>query len=438
MRERESWEKSVSAAKPETAAGEWKRYGLLPIAAAIGYSTMAIQTYGVGPFVVPLEQEFGWSRAQIMAGLTISNAFGVMLNFAVGVLADKVGPRRVGIAGVVVKSTAIMMLATASGTFLNWSMLWVLVALGAVLAQANVWASAVASRFDRGRGLAIAIALSGSSFCAAIIPILATWLIGEFGWRMAFAGLGLIWCAVALPVVLLLFRGRQDDIRTGREPVETHMADASLDGGAPKSAILPGMSIREGLRKPAFWSLLIASFSFAFYTMAVAPNLVPMLGEKGSSVAGAAQIASLVGIVSIIARISAGFLLDHFSARLLGTVVFLLPVFGCAIMLGENLSYLILALGVISFGVTIGAEYDIVFYLVSRHFGLRSFASLMGGMLTAGAFGGAVAPVVTGWMHDIFGDYDPMLMVLMGLMAAGALAIALIGPEPAEYSKAGH
>ncbi|MCB2059075.1 MAG: MFS transporter [Novosphingobium sp.] len=427
----------MSEAKPGTAMGEWRRYGLLPVAACIGYSTMAIQTYGVGPFVVPLEQEFGWSRAQVMTGLTISNAIGVLFNFAVGVLADKVGPRRVGIAGVVVKSSAIMMLATATGAFLNWSLLWILVAFGAVLAQANVWASAVASRFDRGRGLAIAIALSGSSFCAAIIPVLATWLIGEFGWRMAFVGLGLIWMIVALPVVFLLFRGRKDDIRTGREAME-QLEVVELPGSAAAGvAELPGVGIKDGLRRPAFWQLLIASFSFAFYTMSVAPNLVPMLGEKGSSVAAAAQIASLVGIVSIIARISAGFLLDHFRAKLLGTIVFILPVFGCGIMLGDSPSYLILALGVISFGVTIGAEYDIVFYLVSRHFGLKSFASLMGGMLTAGAFGGTVAPVVTGWMHDIFGNYDPMLMLLMALMAAGALALATLGSEPAEYAVAG-
>lgn len=51
---------------PRSAIAEWRRSGAVPIAAGIGYSTMAIQTYGVGPFVAPLEQEFGWSRAEIM------------------------------------------------------------------------------------------------------------------------------------------------------------------------------------------------------------------------------------------------------------------------------------------------------------------------------------------------------------------------------------
>src|SRR5262245_6563520 len=105
---------------PRSAMAEWRRYGIVPVAAGIGYSTMAIQTYGVGPFVASLEQDFGWSRAQVMVGLTISNTIGVLLNFAVGVLADRIGPRRVALAGIAVKTGAIALLATATGTVLNW------------------------------------------------------------------------------------------------------------------------------------------------------------------------------------------------------------------------------------------------------------------------------------------------------------------------------
>jgi len=413
----------MGQAAPQSAMAEWRRYGVLPIAAGIGYSTMAIQTYGVGPFVASLEAEFGWSRAQVMLGLTISNSIGVLLNFAVGVLADRVGPRRVALGGVVVKTGAIALLATATGTMVNWSLLWVLVALGAVLAQANVWASAVAGRFDKGRGLALAVTLSGSSFCAAILPLLAAKLIGAYGWRTAFVAVAAVWLAVALPVVFFFFRGRQDDQRRSKQPEARREAIAAL----------PGVTIREGMGMIAFWQLMVAAFAFAFYTMAIAPNLVPLMTEKGQSAMAAAELAAMMGIVGIVARISAGFLLDHFSAKVLGTIVFTLPVIGCGLMLVEVPGYLVLMLAVVSFGVTIGAEYDVVFYLVSRHFGLRSFASLMGALLTAGALGGAVAPVVAGWLHDRFGSYDQVLVVLMALMGSGAAAIATMGRPKQEW-----
>ena len=107
--------------------------------------------------------------------------------------------------------------------------------------------------------------------------------------------------------------------------------------------------------------------------------------------------------------------------------MFILPVVGCGLMLLDAPGYLVLILAVVSFGITLGAEYDVVFYLVSRHFGLKAFASLMGVLLTAGALGGAVAPVIAGWIHDRSGSYDPLLVFLMALMAAGALAIATMG-----------
>ena len=418
----------MAGTAPQSAMAEWRRYGAVPIAAGIGYSTMAIQTYGIGPFVAPLEQEFGWSRAEVMLGLTISNTIGVLFNFAVGVLADRLGPRRVALSGVVVKTSAIALLATATGTVLNWSLLWLLVAAGAVLAQANVWASAVASRFDKGRGLALAVTLSGSSFCAAIVPVLATSLIGQYGWRMAFVAVAAMWLAVVLPVVFLFFHGRQDEQRLARKAASAaEVSDAPVD--------LPGVTIREGMRMIAFWQLMIAAFAFAFYTMAIAPSLVPLLTGKGQTALVAAELAALMGIVGIVARISAGFLLDHFSARALGVAVFTLPVLGCGLMLAEAPSHLVLALAVASFGITIGAEYDVVFYLVSRHFGLRSFASLMGGLLTAGALGGAVAPLIAGGLHDRFGGYDEMLVLLMVLMGAGALAIATMGRPKQDWPK---
>jgi MFS family permease len=413
----------MDSGAPRSAMAEWRRYGVLPVAAGIGYSTMGLQTYGIGPFVTTLEHEFGWSRADVLFGLTISNTIGVLLNFAVGVLADRIGPRRVALGGVIVSTGGIALLATATGSLVNWSLLWVVVALGAVLAQANVWASAVASRFDRGRGLALAVMLCGTSICAAVVPVLTTWLIGAYGWRTAFAGTAAIWLVVAFPIVLLFFRGRQDEQR--RSPAAE----------AP-AAVLGGVAIRDGLRMAAFWRLLVAAFAFAFYTLAISPNLVPLLTEKGETALGAAQIAALMGLGGIIARISAGFLLDHMSARLLGTFVFLLPVAGCALLLGDAPGYLVLALAAASFGITMGAEYDVVFYLVSRHFGLRSFASLMGALLTAGALGGAVAPLVTGWLHDGYGGYDQMLILLMALMGSGALAIATIGRPTQDWGAA--
>ncbi len=412
-----------------TVAGEWRRSWVVPLTAALGYSAASLQSYGFGPFVAPIEAEFGWSRAQVMSGLTVTGIAGLLFSFFVGMAIDRFGPRRVGLLGVTLKCGAFALLATATGSLLNWSLLWVILSMGMLFVQANVWTNAVASRFDKGRGFAIATALAGSSMTAIFAPLLAAYLMVDHGWRFAMAGVGIIWLVVTLPPVFFLFRGRQDEHRQAPQT------------GKPKAAApaeLEGLSVREGVRMRAFWIIAAANFAFVFYSIGLTPNLIPLLATKGATLQQAAQIASIMGVVSLIARLSAGWLLDRFPANIVATIIFLLPVAGCALMLLDSPSYLILTLAVASFGATLGAEYDIVFYLTSRHFGLKSFGALLGAMLTAGAAAGIVAPIIAGGVYDLTGSYDWLLIALMLLMTASAVAMALIGKPKREWAGAAH
>jgi MFS family permease len=404
-----------------SAVAEWRLHWTLPLAGAMGYSAAALQSYGFGPFVVPLEQEFGWSRAEAMAGLTVPGIFGLLFHFMVGLVIDRFGPRRVGLFGLVLMCSGFALLSTATGSLLNWMLLWVVVSLGVVCVQANVWTNAVASRFDTGRGFAIAVTLAGSSATATIAPLLAAYLMGDHGWRFAMGGVGLIWLTVTLPFVVFLFKGPKD--RRG----------AAKAAAAEPAAPLPGATVKQGLRMRAFWLIAIGNFSFVFYTMAMAPNLVPLLEEKGTTFSAAAQLASLVGIVSIVARLSVGYLLDKFPPNAIATVIFLLPVIGCGLMVTDEPGYILMALSVAAFGATVGAEYDVVFYLTSRHMGLKSFGALLGAMLTAGSGAGILAPVISGYIHDVTGSYDLLMILLMTMMAARAVGMALLGKPKREW-----
>jgi predicted MFS family arabinose efflux permease len=59
-------------------------------------------------FIAPLEQEFGWSRAQIMSGHSIAAVSAAICSPFMGLLVDRTDPRRIGIAAVIA-----MCLATA-------------------------------------------------------------------------------------------------------------------------------------------------------------------------------------------------------------------------------------------------------------------------------------------------------------------------------------
>lgn len=417
-----------------TATDEWRRYWMLPIAAMVGYSTIGLQSYGIGPFVTQLEQAFGWTRAQVMIGLSLSNLVGVFLNILIGMIVDRFGPRRVGLTGLFVKTGAFALLGTATGTLLNWSMLWVLIAVGVVLVQSTVWTSAVATRFDKSRGFAMAVALSGTPITAAVVPILAAWLIGDYGWRIAFAGVAGFWLLATLPVVFLAFGGARDSAPLGGgAPVRKRDASADPVADAAPHAPPPGLTFREGVKTPAFWKLLIAFGAFSFYNMSVSANLVPMLTEKGVSMMDAAGIASIMGLVGIVARLSVGLMLDRLPGNWLGAVTQLLPIIGCSIIMMDSPSVVMLAVAVATFGIATGAEIDVALYLATRYFGLRAFAALFGAIITFGAVNAAIGPMAAGWMHDATGNYDSLLISVMVVMAIGAAAMAAIGRKPGDF-----
>lgn len=403
------------------ALAEWRAHWPLALAALVGYSTIGLQSYGISPFVASLEKEFGWSRSDVMAGVSISNATGIFLNIIIGMIVDRFGSRRVALTGLLVMTGSFALLATATGALFNWTLLWVVVAVGVVLVQSTVWMRALGKHFDHSRGFAFAVALSGTSIMAIFLPTYATWLIQTHGWRMGFVGVAASWLIVTLPIVFLFFR-------EDRGPKAAVVAAAATP---PRE--VPGLTFAEGLRTRAFWLLVISFGCFSFFSMTVATNLVPLLSETGISAMEAAGIASVMGLVGIVVRLSVGFLLDRLPGNIIGTITLLMPVIGASILLLDAPSALLLSVAVAAFGAAVGAEMDVALYLATRHFGLKAFASLFNAVITFGAMMAAIGPFIGGKLHDLTGNYDALLTTIVVIMSIGSLAMAFIGNTPPDW-----
>jgi MFS family permease len=397
------------------AAIEWRNFWFLPVAAALGYSIGVLHTYSIGPFIEPLTREFGWTRAQISMGITIAGIGTAIFGVPIGMLVDRLGPRIVGLIGAVTMSSGVAFLSTASGTTANWVFLWSLVALGSLCVHATVWTAAVATRFEASRGLAFAVTLSGASIGATVFPVLATWLIGNYGWRTAFVAMSLGWAAVVFPLLLIFFRGANDGTRQARA------------AAAKAAGILPGVSFAEGIRSVAFYKLLLAGGFFAFTAIGITVHFVPILRDSGAEPLAAAGIASLIGIFSIIGRLGTGFLLDRFPGHIVGAGCFLFPIIAAGLLLFDGANPLSQSLAAAFFGLTVGAEIDVIAYLMTRQFGLKSFGSLFGAIVTALSLGVAFGPLAAGAAYDRYDSYGPFLVLNMILMAISCIALATLG-----------
>ena len=401
-----------------TAAGEWKKYWYIPVAGAVGYATSVIHIYSFGPFIEPIQQEFGWTRAQLSMGVSLSALINAFFCVPIGVMVDKVGPRKVGLIGVILLCAAFATLGTATGEFSNWVMLWVLVAFCSLWVQATVWTSAVAGRFEKSRGLALAITLSGASFAAAFFPFIVTLLITNYDWRTAFTGMGLGWMLIVFPLLFIFFKGPKDALRNAADEPEV------------EAAPLTGVGLKEGFKSHVMYKLLLACALFTFCNIGAMVHFVPILTDRGAEPLAAAGIASLIGIFSIVGRLGTGFLLDRFHGHYVGAAVFLFPILACVLLLTNGSNPMAQAVAAACFGITVGSEVDVIAYLTSRHFGMKHFGALYGAMLMALSIGTAFGPVAAGHAYDLFGSYSEFLTLTLAMMAVASVSILSIGKAP--------
>lgn len=401
-----------------TAKAEWRAGWHLPLLGCLGYSITVVHIYAIGPFMAPLQEAFGWSRAEVSVGLTIANVGGALATVLVGALVDRFGPRRIALIGVPLLGLAVSALGAADGSMTNWIGLWVVISACAIFTQPTVWSSAAVGRFEASRGLALAVILCGGSLTAAVMPLLSTWLISAVGWRAAFPGIALIWVGILFPLIFLFFRNDG----AGRKQADT--------AAAAQRASLPGFSLSQALRRSSFYKLTFAGGFFAFGIVGIVVHFVPILADVGVAPMTAASAAGLIGVCAIVGRLGAGALLDRFPGHRVGFLAFLLPVPACLLLLFGGSGAPQIFTAAVFLGLTLGAELDLICYLATRHFGLRCFGVILGGLFTCVGFGTAFGPLGAGWSYDVTGGYDGFIGLTGVLMTIGALAMLSLGRGP--------
>ena len=156
------------------ADSEWKTGWPVVLASLAGFTLISFYTFSFGAFIAPIEEEFGWSRAQISIGLSVITITAGLLTPLLGWVVDKLGPRRVGLPGAISYALTYGLLGLTTDNIWTWWGIWFLLSFTIIGIKPLVWTTAVASTFQRNRGLALAIALCGGGIASAFGVSLAS------------------------------------------------------------------------------------------------------------------------------------------------------------------------------------------------------------------------------------------------------------------------
>lgn len=392
--------------------GEFRTHWPIVLTASLGMALAATMVIMLGVMIVPIEKEFGWSRAEISSGSLIVSVLGLALSTAAGYGIDRIGARRVGIAVAITMTGVLMALSTTTDNIWHWWILWGVYGLAAT-ATATVWLTPVSAQFDKNRGLAIAITLAGTGLSATTVPIIANYFVEHQGWRTAYFAVGAIYAVTVVPLALFVWRGAED----------SPAAKAAAAAATEPPADLPGMTVREGFSSPNFYIIIVSLTISSIAWVAIGVNLIPILISLKITAAQAAAVAGTQGLAGIFGRFAGGWALDRMPAKWLVCGATLCGMVLPSILIASPHAIPLVLFGVMIGGFMSGVKYSGMVYLVSRHFGPKSFGTLFGTISTAPAISAGVGPVVASYIYDVTRSY---MLVIWGAFPCMLIAAALV------------
>lgn len=402
--------------------GEWRTGWTLVLAAAAGFSFFSVMTGATGVFIKPLSDEFGWSRTLASSGLSIAAVCTLLGSPFAGRMMDRHGTRRIVLPGMLALGLSTAAFSLVNGSVWQWVALWLIYSLVSLATSVTAWTSAVASVFDKERGLALGLTLSGTALAQGGVPPLATWLIDQVGWRMAFIWLAVGWGAIAWVLCWFFFRDAKDRMRQSTQPAATTAASA------PVAAELPGLSIAEAWRNSGLWRIALSTFLLMILTIGLLIHQVPIMIEAGVTPQNAAWLAGLGGVAGIVGKIVTGVLVDRYRANWVGGITLGATALAFFLLLDGITSPVLIVVAMLINGYSAGTKLQICSYLVSQYGGLRNFGVIYGTISSLVALGSALGPLLAGIVYDVTGGYSPFLIAgTAGCIVCGLVLITLPG-----------
>lgn len=391
----------------------------------IAFYTAGVIHFGFTAVIEPIAEEFGWSYAQISLAASLRGLEVGLLAPVMGILVDRLGPRRIVIAGSIILCTGLILLSRASSLLMFYGA-FALIAIGMSTCTHTVLIATVANWFQKKVGIAIGIVASGYGLGGLLVPFV-TELIDTLQWQTAMSILGIGMIVIVLPLSLLI---RHKPENYGYQP----------DGGISKIAEVNesevlianaeiSISFRQMLKHRAFWHVAIGGAIHTFAINAIVTHIMPALSTVSMARNLSSYIALILPVLSIVGRIGGGWLTERFENKKVFAVGFALcgtGLFLFSIQTSEMM-WLIVPF-VITFSLGWGVNVTTRMSLLREHFGRAKYGTILGfasGIMMLGNVSGAP---LAGWIFDIWGSYTVAWLGISALTIVGLL-VAITMPS---------
>jgi sugar phosphate permease len=378
-----------------------------------------------GILMVPLEQEFHWSRATIALSVSINLIlYGCIGPFAAAVM-ERFGIRRSVLCALVLVSVGVA--STALMRF-PWQLIlmWGFLVGAGTGFLATVLSATVAARwFTARRGLVIGILSGGSSTGQLVfLPAMAN-ITSAYGWRTTVLVIAAITAAI-VPLVALLMRDRPQDVGLLPYGETGEVKPVPVSKGNP--VMLAFTALREAVRNRDVWLLAATYFVCGASTNGlIGTHLIPACIDHGYSEVTGATLLATIGLFNFIGTMASGWLADRFDNRFLLFTYFGLRGLSLLYLPFSFADFYTMSLFSVFYGLDWFATVAPTIRLVTDAVGRERAGIVYGWVFTCHQIGGASAAFFGGLLRVDFGSYMEAFMLSGLLCLFAAIAALFIG-----------
>ncbi len=385
--------------------------------------------YGV--VLKPVSEQYGWDRTSLTGVVLINMVALSICQPFMGLLADRLGAKRVLVGGTALIGAMLVPLSYASQLWQVYLLYGVIGAIGFAATSPVNTTTLVNRWFLHRRGTALSIATSGTALGQLIVVPVATWTLTRTDWETTYRGLAVILLLVMVPLGFFLLRDSPsdvDDVTDGRR-ASLHRTGGSEVSRRPlrdslAASDLPSYSLTDSLRTPEFWFLsygfLVCGFTMAFANT----HFMAFADDMGMHPMMAADVVAVVAVFSVIGTVLLGFLADRYARP---------PILSLTYAL-RGMSFLLLFLlpvgspifvHAIVLGVSWSATTPLTAAIAADRYGRAHVGVIFGTMFTFMNLGAGAGAFLDGVIHDLTGHYDLALLInaVLGLSAAATAAL---------------
>ena len=394
-----------------TLSGEF-RHGWPVVAGTFLILTLGFgSAYSFGTFFAPLEDEFGASRAAV----SVAFSFAILVLFSVGpfsgTVADRLGPRMLVSGGLTLVGSGLIIASVSQALWQVQAAFAICIGGGVGLAYVPA-VGAVQKWFDRRRGLASGIAVSGIGAGTLALPPFTALMIAELDWRPALLLVGSIVVVIGGASGLLVTNPQQES------PPSPAQAQSQA-----------GIQLSVAIRSRPFFLLFLGFLLASFGQFTPIAHLVPYAEDRGISPQTAAALLSLLGIGSAFGRFTIGAAADRIGRwRGLGLSFGGVGVSCILWLIGDGM--IVLGIFAVLVGTFWGGSVALAPSVMADYFGTRAVSGIIGVLYAGVGFGALVGPIIAGLVFDLWQSY--LVAIVYSIAAPVLAALAVLSAESPE------